>query len=207
MRIAILGGTGVFGRALAGRLRDLGEDVVLGSRDASRVLEIATVLGVLGTTNAEAVEGADLIILSVPSSAVLATARDLADAIADTPVLCVASDLRFTEQGVEPGRESRSLAEDVAEILSGPVASGYQSLGAAALLAAEPPDDQDVFVCGAESPAKEIALDIGARLVAGYAIDAGPLANSRGLEAMTSVLLNVNKRYRAHAGLRVTGLP
>jgi NADPH-dependent F420 reductase len=207
MRIAILGGTGVFGRALAGRLRDLGEDVVLGSRDANRVLEIATVLGVLGATNAEAVEGADLIILSVPSSAVLATARDLADAIADTPVLCVASDLRFTEQGVEPGRESRSLAEDVAEILSGPVASGYQSLGAAALLAAEPPDDQDVFVSGAESPAKEIALDIGARLVAGYSIDAGPLANSRGLEAMTSVLLNVNRRYRAHAGLRVTGLP
>jgi 8-hydroxy-5-deazaflavin:NADPH oxidoreductase len=207
MRIAILGGTGVFGRALAGRLRDLGEDVVLGSRDANRVLEIATVLGVLGATNEEAVEGADLIILSVPSSAVLAIARDLADAIADSPVLCVASDLRFTEQGVEPGRESRSLAEDVAEILRGPVASGYQSLGAAALLASEPPDDQDVFVCGAESPAKEIALDLGARLVAGYAIDAGPLANSRGLEAMTSVLLNVNKRYRAHAGLRVTGLP
>jgi NADPH-dependent F420 reductase len=207
MRIAILGGTGVFGRALAGRLRDLGEDVVLGSRDPNRVLEIATVIGVLGATNEEAVEGADLVILSVPSSAALATARDLADAIGDTPLLSVASDLRFTEQGVEPGRESRSLAEDVAEILSGPVASGYQSLGAAALSAPEPPDDQDVFVCGAESTAKEIALDLGSRLVAGYAIDAGPLANSRGLEAMTSVLLNVNKRYRTHAGLRVTGLP
>ena len=54
---------------------------------------------------------------------------------------------------------------------------------------------------------KDIALDVGARLVGGHAIDAGPLANSRGLEAMTAVLLNVNKRYRTHAGLRVTGLP
>ena len=206
MRIAILGGTGVFGRALAGRLHALGEDVVLGSRDANRVLEIATVLGVLGATNQEAVEGADLIILSVPSSAALDTVRELADAIGEAPVLCVASDLRFTEKGVEPARESRSLAEDVAEILSGPVVSGYQSLGAATLTGPQAPD-QDVFVCGDESPAKDIALDIGARLVAGYAIDAGPLANSRGLEAMTSVLLNVNKRYRTHAGLRVTGLP
>ena len=188
MRIAILGGTGVFGRALAARLQALGEDVVLGSRDANRVLELATVLGVLGATNAEAVEGADLIILSVPSSAALDTARELADAIGDTPVLCVASDLRFTEKGVEPGRDSRSLAEDVAEILSGPVVSGYQSLGAATLTGPDAPD-QDVFVCGDESPAKDIALDVGARLVAGYAIDAGPLANSRGLEAMTAVLL------------------
>ena len=110
------------------------------------------------------------------------------------------------EKGVEPGRDSRSLAEDVAEILSGPVVSGYQSLGAATLTGPEAPD-QDVFVCGDESPAKDIALDVGARLVGGYAIDAGPLANSRGLEAMTAVLLNVNKRYRTHAGLRVTGLP
>jgi LPPG:FO 2-phospho-L-lactate transferase len=131
---------------------------------------------------------------------------DLADAIGETPLLCVASDLRFTKKGVEPGREHRSLAEDVAEILRGPVASGYQSLGAASL-DGPGPLDEDVFVSGEESAAKELALDLGARLVAGHAIDAGPLANSRGLEAMTAVLLNVNRRYRTHAGLRVTGLP
>jgi NADPH-dependent F420 reductase len=206
MRIAILGGTGPFGRALASRLRDLGEDVVLGSRDANRARELATVLGVQGSTNEEAVSGADLVILSVPSSAALATARDLADAIGETPLLCVASDLRFTKKGVEPGREYRSLAEDVAEILEGPVASGYQSLGAASLDGPKPLDE-DVFVSGDDSAAKEQALELGARLVAGHAIDAGPLANSRGLEAMTAVLLNVNRRYRTHAGLRVTGLP
>lgn len=206
MKIAILGGTGPFGRALAARLRDIGEDVTIGSRDEARAKELAVVLGVNGARNEDAVAGVDLVVLAVPSSATLATAGELARAIGFTPVLCVASDLRFTDQGVEPGREQRSLAEDLAEILSGPVASGFQSLGAAGLGGPEPPDE-DTFVAGEESPAKTMALDLGERIVAGRAIDAGPLANSRGLEAMTAVLLNVNKRYRAHTGLRVTGLP
>jgi NADPH-dependent F420 reductase len=205
MRIAILGGTGVFGRALATRLRDIGEDVTIGSRDEARAKELAVVMGVEGATNEQAVRGADLVVLSVPSRAALQTAGDLAVAIGETPVLCVASDLAFTENGVEPARESRSLAEDLAEILAGPVASGFQTLGAVRLAGPSPPDE-DAFVAGDESPAKAIALELGARIVAGRAIDAGPLANSRGLEAMTAVLLNVNKRYRTHAGLRVTGL-
>jgi NADPH-dependent F420 reductase len=206
VKVAILGGTGSFGRALAGALHRLGEEVTIGSRDPRRAHELATVLGVRGTSNEEAVAGAELVVLSVPSSAALNTARDLAPAIGDTPLLCVASDLRFTANGVEPGRYERSLAEEVAEIVSGPVVSGYQSLAAAGLTGLEPPDE-DVFVCGDEPAAKELALELGSRLVAGHAIDAGPLANSRGLEAMTAILLNVNRRYGVHAGLRVTGLP
>jgi 8-hydroxy-5-deazaflavin:NADPH oxidoreductase len=205
VKIAILGGTGPFGRALAGALHRLGEEVTIGSRDAARAQELATALGVQGATNEEAVAGADLVVLSVQSSAVLDTARGLTPAIGETPLLSVASDLRFTESGVEPGRDVRSLAEDVAEIVSGPVASGYQSLAASSLAGPDLPDE-DVFVCGDEA-AKELALDLGSRLVGGRAIDAGPLAGSRGLEAMTAILLNVNRRYGVHAGLRVTGLP
>lgn len=206
MRIAILGGTGAFGRALAARLRDAGAEVTLGSRDENRAKELAVVLGVEGATNEVAVEGADLVVLSVPSSAAVATVRELAGAIGETPVLCVASDLRFTENGVEPGRDSRSLAEEIAETLDGPVASGLQSISATRLAAPGFPDE-DAFVAGDENQAKELALQLAGRLVAGRAIDAGPLVNSRGLEAMTAVLLNVNRRYRTHAGLRVTGLP
>jgi predicted dinucleotide-binding enzyme len=64
-----------------------------------------------------------------------------------------------------------------------------------------------VLICGAESAAKDIALELGARLVRGRAIDAGPLANARALEAMTAVILNVNRRYGARAGIRLTGIP
>ena len=206
MKVALIGGTGVFGRALGQRMQALGIDVLIGSRDPERARELALVYGVSGGANEEVARVADLVILSVPGRAAVDTARGLADAIGSTPVVSVASDLRFTEAGVLPGRLGRSLAEEVAEVLAAPVAAGFQSLAAAHLAAPEPPDE-DVLVCGDEFAAKDVALEIGARLVRGRAIDAGPLANARALEAMTAVILNVNRRYGARAGIRLTGIP
>ena len=203
MRVAIVGGTGTFGRALARRLQGLGYEVFIGSRDATRGRERAIELGVEGGSNEEAVRSADLVVLATRSSAALDTARRLAEAIGETPVLSVASDLAFTDAGVLPGRE-RSLAEELSEILRAPVASGLQSLSAAHLVAPEPPDE-DALVCGDDPGAKERALELAGRLVAGRAIDAGPLANSRALEAMTAVILNVNRTYAVTAGIRLTG--
>jgi NADPH-dependent F420 reductase len=205
MRIAILGGTGSFGRAFAEKLRGLGEDVVIGSRDPSRAHEIAIVIGVDGVANEEAVVGADLVVLAVRSNAALETARQLAPRIGTTPLLCVASDLTFTENGVLPGRQSYSLAEHIDRIVDAPVAAGLQSLAVARLSRPEPPDE-DVLVCGDDPSAKEPSLELAGRLIAGRAIDAGPLANARALEGMTAVILNVNRRYKTHAGIRLVGL-
>jgi NADPH-dependent F420 reductase len=206
MNVAILGGTGAFGRALAARLRDLGFDIAVGSREHQRGWERGVELGVRGGSNEEIAKGADLIVLAVKSNAALATARELKDAIGATPVLCVASDVVFTERGILPARDERSLAEELAETIEAPVASGLQSVSAVDLAANELPD-QDALICGDDPRAKEPALELARRLVGGRALDAGPLANSRALEAMTAVILNVNKRYRAHAGLRLTGIP
>jgi NADPH-dependent F420 reductase len=204
VRVAIVGGTGAFGRALAKRLQELGKDEVLvGSRDAERAQATAAELGVTGGTNADMVAGVDLVVLAVKSDATLATASELADAIGKTPLLCVASDLRFTPEGVLPGRHQGSLAEEVARIVRGPVASGLQSFAAANLVAGDP---GDALVCGGDDRAKELSLELADR-VAERAIDVGPLENSRALEGMTAVILNVNKRYKAHAGIRLTGLP
>jgi NADPH-dependent F420 reductase len=203
VRIAIVGGTGAFGRALAARLRDQGVDVAIGSRDAVRASELAATLGVAGGTNESVVRAADYVILAVQSSAAVGTARDLADAIGRRPVLCVASDLKFGSDGVSPGRSEGSIAEDVAKAVDGPVASGFQAVPAAHLARPEPLDE-DVLVCG-DAAAKEPALDFGAKLVSGRAIDVGPLANSRALEAMTAVILHVNRQYKVVAGLRLTG--
>jgi NADPH-dependent F420 reductase len=204
VRVAIVGGTGAFGRALAKRLQEIGKDEVLvGSRDAERAQATADELGVTGGTNADMVAGADLVVLAVKSDATLATASELADAIGKTPMLCVASDLRFTPEGVLPGRHQGSLAEEVARIVRGPVASGLQSFAAANLVAGDP---GDALVCGGDDRAKELSLELAGR-VAERAIDVGPLENSRALEGMTAVILNVNKRYKAHAGIRLTGLP
>ncbi len=206
MKISIVGGTGAFGRALAERLRDHGFDVAVGSREHQRGWERGVELGVRGGSNEEVVKDADLVVLAVKSNAALDTARELSDAIGQTPVLCVASDLRFTDDGVLPGRESRSLAEELAEIVAAPVASGLQSVSAVELATSEPPD-QDALVAGDDAGAKELALEIAGKLVAGRAVDVGPLANSRALEAMTAVILNVNKTFKAHAGVRLTGIP
>jgi NADPH-dependent F420 reductase len=204
VRVAIVGGTGAFGRALAKRLQEIGKDEVLvGSRDAERAQATATELGVTGGRNADMVAGADLVVLAVKSEATLATANELADAIGKTPLLCVASDLRFTPEGVLPGRHQGSLAEEVSRVVRGPVASGLQSFAAANLVEGDP---GDALVCGGDDRAKELSLELAGR-VAERAIDVGPLENSRALEGMTAVILNVNKRYKAHAGIRLTGLP
>jgi len=207
MKVAIVGGTGAFGRALAKRLGELGrDDVVVGSRDHERAQAAAEELGVKGAKNADAVRDVDLVVLAVKSNATLETATELAEAIDKTPVLCVASDLRFTDTGIVPGLEEGSLAETVARLIEAPVTSGLQTVSAIDLSGPEPPD-QDALICGDDLAAKELSLELAARLVGGRAIDCGPLANSRALEGMTAVILNVNKEYGVHAGLRITGLP
>jgi NADPH-dependent F420 reductase len=206
VKVAIIGGTGAFGRALAQRLRVLGRDVAIGSRDEERARELAAVYGVEGGLNEDIVRGADLVVLSTRSAAALETARSLAGAIGDTPLLSVAADLRFDSTGVHPGRMGRALAEEIADVVHAPVVAGLQSLAAAHLASPEPPEE-DVFVCGDDRAAKDVVLELGGRLVAGRAIDAGPLSNARALEGLTAVLLNVNKAYGTQAGIRVTNLP
>jgi NADPH-dependent F420 reductase len=193
VRIAIVGGTGPFGRALAMRLHAAGDDVVLGSRERTRAEEAAAELGVEGAVNEESVRGVELVILATNAGAMLETARALPLA---APALSVASELRSDEPV--------SLAERLAEAVDVPVLAGLHSL-AAGKLSDEPPDE-DAFVCGDDADAKAKALELAQKLVRGRAVDAGPLRSARGLEAMTGVLVGINRRYKIHAGLRVTGL-
>jgi 8-hydroxy-5-deazaflavin:NADPH oxidoreductase len=204
MRIAVVGGTGDFGANLAARLVEAGQDVVIGSRDRERAQGAAAEIGARGTTNTEAVDGAELVVLAVKAEAALGTASELVDAIGSTPVLSVASALRFTKAGVFPGDDDRSLAERTQELLHGPVVAGLHSLAAATLAGGKA--DGDALVCGDDADAKERALELASLVVTGSALDAGPLASARALEGLTAVIVNLNKRYRAHAGIRVTGL-
>ena len=208
MKVAILGGTGSFGRALAARLVVLGEDdIVIGSRDGARAQETAAGLGgarVTGTTNEEAVRAVDLAVLAVKADGALDTARSVASALGATPLLSVASAIEFRKGvGMLPDPDARSLAERVQDIVAGPVVAGLHSV-AAANLEAQP--DEDALVCGDDADAKELALELAAKLVTGRALDAGPLASARALEGLTAVIVNLNRRYKAHAGVRVTGV-
>ncbi|MGL6280314.1 MAG: NADPH-dependent F420 reductase [Gaiella sp.] len=205
MRVALIGGTGGFGTALARRLRDAGYEVVIGSRDPERAAAAAAELGVDGATNADAARAADLVVLATKADGALDTARELRAAIGTTPVLSVAAELRFSKDGVFPTEEPTSIAQRLQELLDGPVVAGLHSLAASNLGAEEAPEE-DALVCGDDEAAKAMALELAERITAGRAIDCGPLASARALEGLTAVIVNVNKRYKAHAGVRVTGL-
>ena len=198
MRVAIVGGTGDFGLALAARLVEAGDDVLIGSRDASRAQEQASEVGAAGgAANEDAVAGVDLVVLATKADGALDTAAALADAIGETPVLSVASDLRSTD--------ALSLAQRTQDLVRGPVVAGLHSLAAGKLAQGRP--DEDAFVCGDDANAKELALELAGKAVAGRALDAGPLSRARVLEGLTGLIVSLNKRYMGHAGIRVTGLP
>ncbi len=207
MKVAILGGTGSFGGALAARLVALGEDdVVIGSRDAERAAAAAAELGgrASGATNVDAVAGCDLVVLAVKAEAALDTAREVADALGETPLLSVASALSFSKDGVRPDPDVLSVAERIQELVAGPVTAGLHSIAAANL--DEAPPEEDALICGDDADGKALALELAGKVVAGRALDCGPLAGARTLEGLTAVIVNLNRRYKAHAGIRVSGL-
>jgi hypothetical protein len=210
VRVAILGGTGSFGKALTARLVAVGGDeIVIGSRDAARARETAAELGggtVSGATNDDAVRDADLVVLAVKADAALDTARALSSELGTTPLLSVASDIRFEKGvGMLPDPDRLSLAERVQLLVEAPVVAGLHSIAAANLDGAML-DDEDALVCGDDAEAKALALEFAGTLVGGRALDAGPLASARALEGLTAVIVNLNRRYKAHAGVRITGV-
>lgn len=196
MRIAIVGGSGEFGRGLASRLRRLGEDVVLGSRNPRDDL----------VANEEAAAGADVVFLSVPPDGVESMAASLARDLAGKIVVSVASPVVFRDGRPTAAPGERSLAELAAAAAPGSrVVAGFHTVSAQAL-AEDGALAEDVLLAGDDQEAKDQVAALAERLVEGRAVDAGPVEIARWLETLTAVLLNVNRRYRTNAGIRITGL-
>lgn len=214
--IAVIGGTGPQGKGLAYRFAKHGHRVVLGSRAAERAARVADELrerlpgaDVSGASNVDAVAGVDVVLLAVPydghDELVAALAHDLAGR---TVISCV-NPLGFDKQGPfgldVPGG---SAAETAAELLpEATVVGAFHHVSAVNLWGEEQYlDHEDVLVCGDDSDAKAIAIEL-ARSVTGRAgIDAGALRLARQLEPLTAVLISVNKRYRTRSGISVSGI-
>jgi NADPH-dependent F420 reductase len=195
--IGIVGGTGDFGQGLAGRLRALGEEVILGSRTPHDEF----------VSNAEATEHSDIVFLSVPPDGVEFMCRNLADELAGRIVVSVASPIVFV--GGRPAAEPDELSLAEKAQRAAPrcrVVAGFHTVSAKALARAEDPLDEDVLLCADDAEAKEEVAALAERLVNGRAVDAGPLMVARWLEPVTAVLLNVNRNYRAQSGVRITGI-
>jgi 8-hydroxy-5-deazaflavin:NADPH oxidoreductase len=196
--IGIVGGSGDFGRGLAERLRRAGEEVVIGSRTPRGDF----------VSNPEACRVSEIIFLSVPPESVEAMAAGLAGDLAGRVVVSVAAPVVFRDgkAGAAPGEIS--LAETVVrEAPEARVVAGFHTVSAKALADPDVPLDEEVLLCGDDAEAKAVVGTLAERLVRGRAVDCGRLEVARWLEPLTAVILNVNRRYRTNAGIRVTGLP
>ena len=196
--IGIVGGSGDFGRGLAERLRRAGEEVVIGSRTPRDDF----------VSNPDACRRADIVFLSVPPEGVEAMAADLAGDLAGRIVVSVAAPVVFRDgkAGAAPGEVS--LAETTArEAPEARVVAGFHTVSAKALADPDLPLDEDVLLSGDDAEAKAVVAALAERLVRGRAVDCGRLEVARWLETLTAVILNVNRRYKTNAGIRVTGLP
>jgi hypothetical protein len=196
--IGIVGGSGDFGQGLAERLRRIGEEVVIGSRTPRDEF----------VSNEEACVRSDVVFLSVPPGGVADMSYELRDALAGRVVVSVAAPIVFREgqAGAAPGE--LALAEITA--VAAPearVVAGFHTVSARALADPDVPLDEDVLLAGDDAEAKAVVAGIAERLVEGRAVDCGRLEVSRWLETLTAVLLNVNRRYKTNAGVRITGLP
>lgn len=195
--IGIIGGTGDFGQGLAGRLRALGEEVIIGSRTPREEF----------VSNADASARSDVVFLSVPPEGVELMCRTLAGELAERIVVSVASPVAFVDGRPTARPGELSLAE-VAQRAAPQcrVVAGFHTVSAKALARVDAPLDEDVLLCGDDAEAKDVVARLAERLVEGRAVDAGRLEVARWLEPMTAVLLNVNKRYKTQSGVRITGI-
>lgn len=207
--LAVLGGTGEQGRGLARRFALAGHSVVLGSRSAERATEAAVGLPgtVTGAANADAAAEADVVIVAVPWDGHKELLEALAPVLAGKVVIDCVNPLGFDKQGafalpVEEG----SAAEQAAAVLPESTVVGAFHHVSAVLLLDETVDslDTDILVLGDDRAATDLVEALVARIPGMRGIYAGRLRNAHQVEALTANLISVNRRYKAHAGLRVT---
>ncbi|HEX4471345.1 MAG TPA: NADPH-dependent F420 reductase [Nocardioides sp.] len=215
--VAVLGGTGPQGRGLARRWAAAGIPVVIGSRDAGRAAataaELAEATGgdVRGLANADAAAAADVALVAVPYDGHAELLRSLAGALEGKIVVDCVNPLGFDKQGAfAPEVGDGSAAQEAAALLPGSVVVAAFHHVSAALL--DDPEvtsiEIDVLVLGEgeDRDATDLVQALADAIPGMRGVYGGRLRNARQVEALTANLIAVNRRYKAHAGLRVTGI-
>ncbi len=216
-RIGLIGGTGDEGRGLAVRFALAGEEVLIGSRSRERAEQAAAVvrsrLGekahqIVAGTNVDAAGEAEIVCVCLPMPAVNETLSDLRQSLRGRTVIEVINPVRRTAQGFEPVLlAAPSAAEWVAALLpEAEVVSAFKTFSAAHLANLERPLQGDAFICGDGRETKQQVLDLVRRIPRLRPVDCGALRNARYVEAAAVLILEINRRHRATASLRVLGL-
>jgi 8-hydroxy-5-deazaflavin:NADPH oxidoreductase len=213
--IAVIGGTGAEGSAIALRLSHAGYRVIIGTRDASRGARTCEELnGILGrpalqhATNAEAARSAEVVILTVPYNAQISTASELRIALEGKILIDATVPLRPSKVSSVQLPAGGSAVAALQQMLGDKVrvVSAFQNVAAQKLRQLGTDVGCDVLVCGDDPTARAIALALIAKMGL-RGLDAGPICNSAAAEALTSILIFLNRKHKvAGSGIRITGL-
>jgi NADPH-dependent F420 reductase len=217
--IAIVGGTGALGFGLALRFGQAGTPVVIGSRDAERAQEAARNAAervpegdFTGRQNAEAVENAEIVILSVPFRSQSETLTNLKQALspaqlvvdATVPLAAAVSGKATRTLGVWQGSAAQQAQEMVPEGVR--VVSAFHSVSAALLADLDHELDEDVLMAGDRRADKDKLAELVNRIPGLRAVNAGALEMARILEQLTPLIISINVRHKVRAGIKITGL-
>jgi NADPH-dependent F420 reductase len=218
--VAIVGASGALGFGLAVRLARAGVPIAIGSRDATRAEETAQRARAAvpegsfsGHDNAGAVRAADTVILSVPFRNQSETLANLKDALepgqllidATVPLAAAVSGKATRMLGVWQGSAAQQALEMAPEGVR--VVSALHTVSAASLSDLDHALDEDVLICGDAREDKRAAAVLIERIEGLRGVDCGRLEMARITESLTALLISVNARHKAHAGVRLTGLP
>ncbi|MFR9674924.1 NADPH-dependent F420 reductase [Streptomyces sp. TR02-1] len=209
--VGVLGGTGDQGRGLAHRLARAGQTVIIGSRSAERARQAADELGagIEGADNAACARRSDIVIVAVPWDGHAATLEALREDLDGKLVVDCVNPLGFDKKGAYAlTPEEGSAAEQAAALLPGSrVTAAFHHLSATLL--SDPRIDAietDVMVLGEVRADCEIVQALASRIPGMRGVFAGRLRNAHQVESLVANLISVNRRYRAHAGVRLTDI-
>ncbi|MDF3288450.1 NADPH-dependent F420 reductase [Streptomyces silvisoli] len=207
--VGVLGGTGDQGRGLAYRLAKAGQQVIVGSRSTERARTAAEELGlgVRGLDNAECARASDVVIIAVPWDGHAKTLEALREELAGKLVVDCVNPLGFDKKGAYALKpEEGSAAEQAAALLpDSRVTAAFHHLSAVLLQdPAVERIDTDVMVLGDSRADTDVVQALAARIPGMRGVFAGRLRNAHQVESLVANLISVNRRYKAHAGLRVT---
>jgi 8-hydroxy-5-deazaflavin:NADPH oxidoreductase len=218
--IPIIGGTGALGFGLAQRWARAGLEVVIGSRSEERASEAARKLAaavpnanIHGATNEQAVSRGPIVFLTVPFRAQsenlnnLRAALDAGQILVDctVPTAAAVGGKATRSLGVWQGSAAEQAQEMVPEGVI--VVAALHTVGAQAVGDLDAELDEDVLVCGDRKADKGRVAALIEAIPGLRAVNAGALEAARIVEQLTPLLISINARYKAHAGVRITGLP
>jgi 8-hydroxy-5-deazaflavin:NADPH oxidoreductase len=214
-RIAFVGGTGPEGMGLAIRFLKSGNAVFIGSRTEERAAETVAKIQeqlpeceIYGGFNHEGAEKAEFIFITVPADGHKDVLTELAEVIGDKIVVDCVAPLVFDQDGPRfaPPEEGSAAEQARAVLPQAKIVSAFHHVDAKQLWDVAKPVQGDILVCGDHKTAKKKVMELVEEIEYVRALDGGGLQNSRITEAMVALLISVNRIYKAHSGIRITGV-